>query len=95
MRISQISFSRTLNLGNYNSGKVDCVVDLDPGDDPEQAAMIAKEFLARQLKQKLETLGFETASRNEQRRPDDVHPDGKGDSYQSPQLGGRRTRTGG
>jgi hypothetical protein len=58
MRISQVTFARTLNLGNFNSVKVECTVDLEPGDDADVATQMGKQYIGKQLRLKAEELGF-------------------------------------
>jgi hypothetical protein len=45
MKITAVSYQRTINLGNYESERVGTEVELDEGDSPEAAIAFAKEFV--------------------------------------------------
>ena len=44
MPIVQVRCSKKFNLGNYESGEVSCVYDLDSNESPQSALNKASEF---------------------------------------------------
>lgn len=55
MKIKEISFSRgaSLNMGNYNSAKVDvwAKVEVEEGEDPEAAYAALREWIHRKTRE--------------------------------------------
>lgn len=49
MRISKISFQAVRKTGAYETDRVGLEVDLEPGDDPQDALRAARHFALRQL----------------------------------------------
>lgn len=45
MKIRTVTVGRTKNIGNYNSVKVECTVELDDDESPDDAANHAKNFV--------------------------------------------------
>ncbi len=45
MQFKTLTYSRTVNLGNFNSGKFEASVELEEGDDETQAALKLKTFV--------------------------------------------------
>ena len=50
MRVSEVRYERTFNLGDYENVKMAATVDLDEGDDPADAWALAKAEVAAQAK---------------------------------------------
>ena len=49
MRVSQISYERLVNTGNYSHEKYGITVDLDEDEQPQQALTKAKALVEKQL----------------------------------------------
>ena len=45
MRVSQVSFGFTKNLGNFQSQRVDATIDIGEGEDPDMALALAVAFV--------------------------------------------------
>lgn len=45
MQIKTLTYSRTVNIGNFNSEKFEACADLDETDDPNVAGKELKEFV--------------------------------------------------
>ena len=44
-RIVKVEYERVKNLGNYTTERVNAVVEVDEGDDPNRAMMVARCFV--------------------------------------------------
>lgn len=49
---STVSYGRTINLGNYNSERIDILLTLKDGDDPEERMKQAYEVVKKQAMDK-------------------------------------------
>lgn len=49
MKITQITYARTVSDGNFGNRKIEVVTELEEGDTPEDALTSAKVFVALQL----------------------------------------------
>ena len=45
---SRVSYGRTVNLGNYNSERLDCTLVVEEGQDPEERMREAYEVVKKQ-----------------------------------------------
>ena len=50
MRVSEVRYERTFNLGDYENVKLAATVEVDEGDDPADAWALAKAEVAAQAK---------------------------------------------
>jgi len=51
---STVAYGRTINLGNYNSERIDITLVLKDGDDPEERMRVAYETVKKQAMDKHE-----------------------------------------
>ena len=49
MKVTQISYGRLINTGNYSHEKFDVTVNLEPGESPQDAMNKAKAFVEKQI----------------------------------------------
>ena len=49
MRITTITYSRTVNLGNYNSKKLEATAEVDNGEDPTEVSDKLRAWLVKEL----------------------------------------------
>ena len=49
---SRVSYGRTVNLGNYNSERLDCTLVVEEGQDPEERMREAYEVVKKQAMEK-------------------------------------------
>ncbi len=49
MRITTITYSRTINLGNYESKKLEATAEVDNGEDPSVVADTLRAWLVKEL----------------------------------------------
>jgi len=49
MRVKEVQYGRLKNLGDYEHEKLSVVVEVEPTEDPHDAVMRAKDFVAAQL----------------------------------------------
>ena len=49
---SRVSYGRTVNLGNYNSERLDCTLVVEAGPDPEERMREAYEVVKKQAMDK-------------------------------------------
>ena len=50
MKITQVSYSKTWNLGNFNSHRAEATIEVQEGDDIEKVQQEAATLVYRQLK---------------------------------------------
>lgn len=49
MRLSSVTYSRTRNLGDYNSARLEATVEVNEGESGAEAIRLAKEFVHKGL----------------------------------------------
>lgn len=49
MKVTEVAFGFTKNMGNYQSARAEVKIELEEGEDPVEAMNEAKEFVAEQL----------------------------------------------
>ena len=47
-----VSYGRTINLGNYNSERIDCTLTIEDGQDPEERMKAAYEVVKKEAMDK-------------------------------------------
>lgn len=55
MRISTVSYGFTKNLGNFQSQRVDCTVELQDDEDPDTALELAVAFVEEALDHEIDS----------------------------------------
>lgn len=56
LKITQISYKRIHNLGNYENQKVSCTTSVDSSENPEEVFVNLKAFVERMLFEGVEKL---------------------------------------
>lgn len=49
MRVKELSYGRVSNLGNYETERLECTVELEEGDSPKEALNRARKFVHTNL----------------------------------------------